>query len=215
MPRAAVPKPRKAPTQARAQATVEAILAATKKVLVKDGYEAASTNRVAEVAGVSIGSLYQYFPSKDALVSELIQRHMNKMFEVLATTAQQGETSSIEEATRTVIRAVFAAHRVNPKLHRVLVEQIARLGAPETLDAFEAQTQGLIEGFLTSHRAELRPRNMKVAARVALLAVRGVTLWTLLRSPEHLDDEEFIEEITDMVTRYLVKRRPATKGARR
>ncbi len=205
MPRAAVTKPRKAPTQARAQATVEAILAATKKVLVKDGYEAASTNRIAEVAGVSIGSLYQYFPSKASLLSELIERHMSKMFEVLATTAQEGEASSIEEGARTVIRAVFAAHRVNPKLHRVLVEQMARLGTLEALDSFEAQTQALTERFLSSHRAELRPKNAKVAARVALLAVRGVTLWTLLRSPEQLDDEEFIDEITEMVTRYLVK----------
>jgi len=204
MPRAASTKPRKAPTQARAQATVEAILAATKKVLVRDGYEAASTNRVAEVAGVSIGSLYQYFPSKEALLAELIQRHMSRMFEVMATTAQQGETSSIEQAARTIIRAVFAAHRVNPKLHRVLVEQMARLGTLETLDAFEAQTQALAEQFLASHRAELRPRNVKLAARAAILAVRGVTLWTLLRSPEQLADEEFIDEITDMVTRYLV-----------
>ena len=205
MPRAAATKPRKAPTQARAQATVEAILAATKTVLVKDGYEAASTNRVAEVAGVSIGSLYQYFPSKAALLAELIQRHMGRMFEVLATTAQQGETSSIEEAARTVIRAVFAAHRVNPKLHRVLIEQMARLGTLEALESFEVQTQALIEQFLLSHRAELRPKNVKVAARVAVLSVRGVTLWTLLRSPEQLGDEEFIDEITDMVTRYLVE----------
>ena len=208
MPRAAATKPRKEPTQARAQATVEAILAATKTVLVKDGYEAASTNRVAEVAGVSIGSLYQYFPSKAALLAELIQRHMNRMFEVLATTAQQGETSSIEEAARTVIRAVFAAHRVNPKLHRVLIEQMARLGTLEALETFEAQTQELIEQFLISHRAELRPKNVKVAARVAVLSVRGVTLWTLLRSPEQLGDEEFIDEITDMVTRYLVEAPP-------
>ena len=208
MPRAAATKPRKEPTQARAQATVEAILAATKTVLVKDGYEAASTNRVAEVAGVSIGSLYQYFPSKAALLAELIQRHMNRMFEVLATTAQQGETSSIEEAARTVIRAVFAAHRVNPKLHRVLIEQMARLGTLEALETFEAQTQELIEQFLISHRAELRPKNVKVAARVAVLSVRGVTLWTLLRSPDQLGDEEFIDEITDMVTRYLVKGPP-------
>lgn len=205
MPRAASTKPRKAPTQARAQATVEAILAATKKVLVTDGYEAASTNRVAEVAGVSIGSLYQYFPSKEALLTELIQRHMSRMFEVMATTAQQGETSSIEEAARTIIRAVFAAHRVNPKLHRVLVEQMARIGTLETFDAFETQTQALTEQFLASHRPELRPRNVKLAARVAVLAVRGVTLWTLLRNAEQLADEEFIDEITDMVTRYLVK----------
>lgn len=205
MPRAPATKPRKEPTQARAQATVEAILAATKKVLVRDGYEAASTNRVAEVAGVSIGSLYQYFPSKASLLSALIERHMKSMLEVLATTAQQGQTSSIEEATRTIIRAVFAAHRVNPTLHRVLVEQMARLGTLAAVESFEAEAQALVEGFLSSHRAELRPKNVKAAARVAVLAVRGVTLWTVLRNAEQLADEEFIDEITDMVTRYLVK----------
>ncbi len=201
---AATVQPRKTPTQARAQATVEAILAATKKVLVSGGYEAASTNRIAEVAGVSIGSLYQYFPSKASLVTALVQRHMAKMFEVMTTMAQRGETSTIEEATRTVIAAVFAAHRVNPKLHRVLIEQMVHLGANESLDAFEQQTQALVEQFLLSHRSELRPKNVKVAARVALLAVRGTTLWTVMRSPEHLDDDAFIDELTDMVTRYLV-----------
>lgn len=205
MRRAALTQPRKLPTQARALETVEAILAATKKVLVKDGYEAASTNRIAEVAGVSIGSLYQYFPSKASLVSALVERHRARMLEVLATTAQSGERSSIEEATRTVIRAVFAAHRVNPKLHRVVLEQMPRLGGIDSLDSFDDETQALIERFLSNHASELRPKNVKVAARVAVLAVRGVTLWTVLRNPEQLGDEEFIDEITDMVVRYLVR----------
>ena len=204
MARAARTQPRKMPTQARAQETVEAILAATKKVLVKDGYEAASTNRVAEMAGVSIGSLYQYFPSKAALVSELIERHLTRMFEVLSATAQGGGTASIEEAARTVIRAVFAAHRVNPRLHRVLLEQMPRLGKGADVDAFEHRTQAIIEAFLTAHAGELRPKNVALAARVAVLAVRGVTLWTVMRSAEELDNEELVDEITDMVIRYLV-----------
>ena len=148
-----------------------------------------------------LASAYRQMP-------ELIERHMKSMLAVLATTAQEGETSSIEEATRTIIRAVFAAHRVNPKLHRVLIEQMARLGTLEAVESFEAQAQAqaLVEAFLTAHRAELRPKNVKAAARVAVLAVRGVTLWTVLRNAEQLADDEFIDEITDMVTRYLVKR---------
>lgn len=183
---------------------MEAILSAAKKLLVKDGYELTTTNRVAELAGVSIGSLYQYFPSKAALVQALIQRHMAKMLEVLASTAAAGQTSTVEQATRTVIRAVFAAHRVNPKLHRVLIEQMPRIDKIDNIDHFETETQRLVEGFLTSHHAELRPKNVKLAARVALLAVRGVTLWTVMRSPAQLADEDFIDEISDMVVRYLV-----------
>ncbi len=205
MPRPALTQPRKLPTQARALETVEAILAATRRVIVKQGYEGTTTNRVAEVAGVSIGSLYQYFPSKDSLLAELVDRHLNKMLHVLSTTAAEGQASTIEEAARTIIHAVFAAHRVSPKLHRVIMQQMARIGTIENIDAFEKQTEQLVVDFLTSHHSEVRPKNVKLAARVALLAVRGTTLWTVLRRPEQLDDEEFQAELTDMVIRYLVK----------
>ena len=75
--------PRRRPRQARAQATVEAIVKATARVLVEEGYDRASTNRIAQAAGVSIGSLYQYFPSKEALVAALVDNHLERMREVL------------------------------------------------------------------------------------------------------------------------------------
>jgi len=180
-------------------------LSATKRVLVRDGYEKTTTNRVAEVAGVSIGSLYQYFPSKEALVSALVDRHMATMLNVLASTyATSSENASIEETVRTVIHAAFAAHRVNPKLHRVILEQMQRLGSLDRIDAFEAQAQQLVEAFLTNHAHQIRRKNIKLAARAALLAVRGTTLWTVLRTPDQLGDTAFIDEISDMITRYLV-----------
>src|SRR5258708_40228727 len=67
--------PRKLASQERSRSTVDALLEATARILVKEGYDQASTNRVAEVAGVSIGSLYQYFPSKEALIAAVIDRH--------------------------------------------------------------------------------------------------------------------------------------------
>ena len=71
--------PRKRPRQARSKATVDTILDATTRVLVKQGFDGLSTNAVAAAAGVSIGSLYQYFPNKEALVLALIERHMEEM----------------------------------------------------------------------------------------------------------------------------------------
>mgnify|MGYP003597153915 FL=1 len=67
--------PRKEPKQSRARVTVEAILEATAHILTEGGYDALTTNHVAKRAGVSIGSLYQYYPSKEALVGELMDRH--------------------------------------------------------------------------------------------------------------------------------------------
>src|SRR5580704_705280 len=71
--------PRKSASQERSRSTVNALLQATARILIKEGYDRASTNRIAEVAGVSIGSLYQYFPSKEALVAALIDRHRQKV----------------------------------------------------------------------------------------------------------------------------------------
>jgi len=71
--------PRKEPAQERSRVTYDAIVAATARVLVKDGYDALTTNRVAREAGVSVGSLYQYFPGKEALVAAVMEQHAARM----------------------------------------------------------------------------------------------------------------------------------------
>ena len=76
-------RPRKNASQDRSRATVEALLAATARILVRDGYEGTSTNQVALAAGVSVRSLYQYFPSKEALVAAVIEQHTNEMMEIV------------------------------------------------------------------------------------------------------------------------------------
>src|SRR5260221_954827 len=81
--------PRKEASQDRSRATVDALLAATARVLVRDGYDRASTNKVAEAAGVSIGSLYQYFPSKEALVAAVIERHTRGMMDLVRTSLRR------------------------------------------------------------------------------------------------------------------------------
>jgi AcrR family transcriptional regulator len=76
LPQRVKTSPRKLPQQGRSRETVDALLEATAQLLVRDGYDKASTNKIALKAGVSIGSLYQYFPSKEALVSELLERQL-------------------------------------------------------------------------------------------------------------------------------------------
>ena len=74
--------PRKWPSQERSRATVDALVEATARILVRESFDKASTNRIAEEAGVSIGSLYQYFPSKEALVAAVIDRHKQELMQV-------------------------------------------------------------------------------------------------------------------------------------
>src|ERR1700751_5265402 len=76
-------KPRKVASQKRSRATVDALVEATARILVREGFDKASTNRIAEVAGVSVGSLYQYFPSKEALVLAVVERHQQQIMQTV------------------------------------------------------------------------------------------------------------------------------------
>src|SRR5579864_4857779 len=98
MARHAATTPRKLPSQKRSQDTVAALLEATARVLERDGFDRASTNRIAEAAGVSIGSLYQYFPSKEALVAALVERHMAEMRRVLVEEMDRLAQAPLAEA---------------------------------------------------------------------------------------------------------------------
>ncbi len=115
---------KKVPKQARAKATVSAIIQASAQVLVEDGYGGLTTNCAAERAGVSIGSVYEYFPGKEAIVaavaSQLVERMLSKMRDAL----QHAETLEFEEAMRTWIYSLYAISRDEHQLLKVLLFQV-------------------------------------------------------------------------------------------
>src|SRR5665213_2578909 len=96
--------PRKEPRQVRSLATVEAILLATARILTRDGYDHASTNKIADEAGVSVGSLYQYFPSKESLVAALIDRHLLRMTALLETNLDVLREATLPVAARALVK---------------------------------------------------------------------------------------------------------------
>jgi AcrR family transcriptional regulator len=104
--------PRKRPRQERSRATVETILAATARVLVKKGFDGLTTNAVAEAAGVSIGSLYQYFPSKEALVAALIEQHIEEMNSAILHELTRVAQLPMAQAVRAVIELTIRAHQL-------------------------------------------------------------------------------------------------------
>src|SRR5689334_12938801 len=120
MARRPLTKPRKTASQARSRATVEALVEATARILVRDGFDQASTNRIAAAAGVSVGSLYQYFPSKEALVAAVIARHRADLTAVARGAFAEAAALPLAEAIRRLVAVAVEAHRVDPKLHRVL-----------------------------------------------------------------------------------------------
>src|SRR6516164_11651196 len=105
------------PKQRRACQTVDAVLHAVVRVLKRDGFRSVTTNRIAEVAGVSIGSVYQYFPDKQAIFVALHKRHIEHIDRMVETTLIEHAASSLHDLMTAMIEAMIDAHAADPQLY--------------------------------------------------------------------------------------------------
>jgi len=194
-------KPRKDASQERSRATVDALVEATARVLVRDGFDNASTNRIAEVAGVSVGSLYQYFPSKEALVAAVIERHQREIMQTVRNELAEVMTQPVERAVRKLVAVAIEAHRVNPKLHRVLAEQIPRVGKLEKQEAFARENYALFKGYLERHREEVCVADLDLASFVCVTTIEALTHSAVLH---HSFSDEAMDALTEEAARLIV-----------
>src|SRR5262244_2098197 len=111
---------RRRPKQRRARQTVDAILDAVVRVLKREGVRAVTTNRIAEVAGVSIGSVYQYFPDKRAIFVALHQRHVDQIDRMVETRLVEHAASSLDGLVRAMVEGMIEAHATDPELYELL-----------------------------------------------------------------------------------------------
>lgn len=201
---------RKQPRQARSRATVTAILEAMTRILDREGSEAATTTRVAEVAGISIGTLYQYFSHRDAILDALQDREFERavqlMQSVLTTTGAEGPGRDV---AREVIEGLLKLYAAAPGLHRVLALEGLRVTPTARVQAFDMRVVSVIRNFLAMSSLPIRRANIDAAAFVVFQSVRASMLARMLESPPGLDDETLTEELTDMIFMYLVHE-PAT-----
>jgi AcrR family transcriptional regulator len=196
--------PRRRPRQARAQATVDAIIQATARVLVEDGYDRASTNRIAQAAGVSIGSLYQYFPSKEALVAALVEAHVDRMMEVVSRRLDNAAPEDLRRSAESLVDALIAAYRVDPKLHHVLCQEVPKIGDLRRIYEFEQTLADVIRTHLHSLRHQIRHQSIDRAVFLLINAIPSVIRASIEGDSEGNDDSALAVELTDMILRYLV-----------
>ena len=190
---------------------MDALVEATARILVREGFDKASTNRIAEVAGVSVGSLYQYFPSKESLVAAVMERHNQQIMQVVRGELAKAATQPIEQGVRTLVAVAVKAHRIDPKLHRVLAEQIPRVGRLEKVETFNRGNQALFRNYLESRRDELSVDNLELASFVCVTSIEAVTHNAVLHHPKMLSDETteaLIDDATRLVVGYLTGGRP-------
>ncbi len=185
--------------------------------MIKEGYDRASTNKIAAKAGVSIGSLYQYFPNKEALVAAVIKRHTQELSQVVSSALLKVGGRPIAFGVRELVAAAIDAHRLDPKLHRVLADEVPRTGRLENIEAIERYAHGFLRDYLEAHRSEIDVADLDLAAFVLVTTVEALTHSAVLSRPDILADEkagEFIDEVTGLVLRYLRPSLPLPRGMR-
>jgi AcrR family transcriptional regulator len=196
-------KPRKKPRQERSQALVDSILTAASRVLSTVGIERSTTTRIAERAGVSIGSLYQYFRDRDELLGTLVERRLEenlRRFErELAHDAQPA--AFIEE----IVRAGLATYLDHRPLYATLLSH-APLASRRPLVLYtRKRAQRVLARKLMEHAHELAPMDCEVAAFVLLNGFMGVALMAIEGEPIGSEKRESLRrELTRMFTRYLL-----------
>jgi AcrR family transcriptional regulator len=206
MPNKPPATPRKLPKQDRSKVTVEAILEATTHILVEEGYDKANTNRIAERAGISIGSLYQYFPNKESLMTALMEQHAQEMAELVGEKLDRLFESPLEIVIPEIIIAVVAAHAINPRLHQVLSEEIPRSErSPQMHKANERITE-LLRAYLERWRDRIQPQNIDLAVFILSRTVDSLCHAAVIEYPNLISNNQFEQEVSNLLLAYLIKK---------
>jgi AcrR family transcriptional regulator len=203
--------PRKQPRQRRSRATVDAIVEAAARVFAEQGYAGGSTNRIAETAGVGIGSLYEYFPNKASILVAVAERHIDQMMadvdEALATAEAQGP--SLEALVRGFVLAMLEVHERDPELNHVV---FAEAPHPPELHAcvlqMEEKLAHRVEALLRASR-EVALDDPDTAAHLVVQTTEALTHRYAHQGIHDLSRERFVEEAVLLLTRYLVGDSPS------
>ena len=174
MPTATPLEPRKSPSQARARATYEAIVEAAARILETDGPAGFNTNAVAARAGVSVGSLYQYFPHKQALVAELSGRAARRLLAALTEAVETPSTAGLEADVRRLARAAIAWQGERPALERALDQLEEGLDLDSDARGTTEAISLLIARLLRHHRPDLDAARLRILGGDALALARAL-----------------------------------------
>lgn len=194
---------RKRPVQERSRATVEAILEATARVLLDRGAGALTTSRVAERAGVGIGTLYQYFPSKEALLSALHERGMDDLEETIARAIARSETQPLERRLEALVDALLAYKRKRPELASAIHAELVRIEGHRRQRAMRKRTRAEVQKLLEQHAHELREMDLELTASVMTTAVEGTLTAAVEQAPSILRRPELRDALIRLIVGYL------------
>jgi AcrR family transcriptional regulator len=204
-------EPRKQPRQARAVATVSAVLEGAAQVLESEGFEKMTTTRVAERAGTSVGTLYQYFPSKEALLVAVVEARMAATDRALSTVFDVPASAPLAEHVRVMISALIAEKKRRPRLNAELVRQAPRLEKMRLIARTLDRAHGMVRTLLEAHQDETSVTDPDLSAWLVVHAVNGMVDGAILGPPKRLADPRLTDAIVAHVLGSVGAKAPQRK----
>ena len=194
---------RKNPIQDRAKFTSDSILEATEIIIANEGYGKATTNHIAERAGVSIGSLYQYFPNQDAIISALIEQAVSKVSNGFRIVLRDATELPLELASRLAYRYLLDNLREKKELFYLLPNSSPELIALTQNLSIEKFTHRTNLTLLEQHRSEIVPQNLEKALVILEISILANIRKFIMGEHLEMTDDEFVDFLARLSTAFL------------
>jgi AcrR family transcriptional regulator len=205
MPAKKLVSPRKQPTQGRSRFTVRQIVEAAARVFEERGYAGATTNHIAERAGVSIGSLYQYFPNKESILAVLLEEHTRDAADTVEAIRRHvaEEPHDLVGVLEHFVEDMVALHSKNPRLQHVLLEEAPR--PPHLMARLRELERAAVESteVLLRGNPQVRIDDYGTAAYLVVQSIETLVHRFAVEPPAAVSPERFAAELVRMLLRYL------------
>lgn len=210
LPKDQLPQPRKLPVQARSKALVDAIAEACLRILDKEGEEALTVNRIAEVSGATVGSIYQYFPNKESMTAAVYERLLDQESEQLFAMREQLRGLPLEALLRQVLANML---RVEQRLHSLSRAFHARYRSALHLGLWHAPQPSRQEFINTTwlpllqmHESEVQTDNLQLAAYLLGQGLREIIHSAVQDVPEQAQSPQFLDALVAMAMSCVRRR---------
>lgn len=195
-------KPRKSPVQARSIATIEVLHEATIQVLLKEGIVKCNTTRIAERAGVSVGSIYQYYPNRDSLLAAVLQRHLDSVAEKIEELCLKHEKTSIQTLISALVDEIILAKLSNPEESKALYAISGERGGLDLSKRMNDRMLAAVSNLLES-ASDIEFDDSQIVAEFVLGAIMGLIRRVLENQLTDKVEQVLESHLKLMVVAYL------------
>ena len=190
--------PRRKAKQERSRETIDVVIKAAAQVLLREGYARASTNRIADTAGVSVGTIYQYFGDKNEIFDALLQREADRVVGTLSAVTPD-PALSLEQAIRGMLKLGFQLQPHGPELYRYL-EYMPNGLFRRRINRINEELAGFVRRLLEPHRERLRVDDLELASFIVVQTAEGIGF----NATQEMFNERLVDEVSDLLLRYLL-----------